>query len=161
MHGLDRENRLRLDAANGWLGLGNWREAHDEIEHISPVLRAATEVLDARFRIYEAAGKWDLAIEAASALCKQKPSEAMPCVYLARALNGLGQTKQAMNFLIEAAKHVPKEEALYYDLACYCCAAGEVEAGRKWLDRAADMGRTAEIMVRALDDPRLDALWYG
>jgi hypothetical protein len=44
-----------LQAAVGFLELGMWREANDEIERLPPERRIATEVLMVRLRIYKAA----------------------------------------------------------------------------------------------------------
>ena len=52
------EAQKHLDATLGWLGLGNWQEAHEELERLPPELRAAPEVLVLRCRIYAHAGRW-------------------------------------------------------------------------------------------------------
>ena len=38
------DNRY-LDAAQGWLGLGNWLEANEELERITTSMRAHPDVL--------------------------------------------------------------------------------------------------------------------
>jgi predicted Zn-dependent protease len=81
-----RHLKQHVQAAEGWLELGTWTEANAELDEITPAMRAHPDVLAMRFRIYEAAGKWDEAIEIASALCKLRPKEGLPCLYLGRAL---------------------------------------------------------------------------
>jgi hypothetical protein len=49
-----------LEAAVGFLELGMWREANDEIERLPPERKFATEVLKVRLRIYKAAGAGEL-----------------------------------------------------------------------------------------------------
>jgi hypothetical protein len=41
-----------LKAAEGWLGLGNYLEANDELENIGPQMRAHPDVLEIRWEIY-------------------------------------------------------------------------------------------------------------
>jgi len=158
---LSGQDKRHLDAAEGWLGLGNWREANEELESASAAVRSRPAFLDARFRVYEAAGNWQLAAEVAGALCKLKPNDPQPCIYLARALNGNGSTRYALNFLIEAAKHFPKSHALAYDLARYCCQLGDLDTARAWLERAITIAGTAAVKMRALDDPLLQPLWMN
>src|SRR5208282_4150279 len=46
---LEPPDTFHLSAAMGWLGLGNWQEALEELEKITPALRSHPEVLLARF----------------------------------------------------------------------------------------------------------------
>src|SRR5262245_49549413 len=63
-----------LSAAEGWLELGNWNEANDELEPITLTLRVHPDVLELRCRIYAAAGKWDHCIAVAETLTDQLPN---------------------------------------------------------------------------------------
>ena len=47
--GLDE---LHFQAAVGWLELGNWREANEELEDITPQMPAHPDVLAVRWQIY-------------------------------------------------------------------------------------------------------------
>jgi hypothetical protein len=53
---LSDSDRLHLEAAHGWLGLGNWREANEELDRITPHLRVHPDVLSTRWMVYSAAG---------------------------------------------------------------------------------------------------------
>jgi len=44
-----------LKAAQGWIELGAWDVANDELENITPELRAHPDVLKLRFGVYLAA----------------------------------------------------------------------------------------------------------
>jgi len=57
-----------LDAAQGWIELGDWREANEEMDRITPQLRAHPDVLVVRWSICTKAGNWKLAAEIARAL---------------------------------------------------------------------------------------------
>ena len=66
-----------LEAAEGWLELGNWREANEELENITTELRVHPFVLEVRYKIYCEAKRWDEAVEIARTLTEMLPDS--PC----------------------------------------------------------------------------------
>ena len=54
-----------LNAAEGWLELGNHLEADIELDNITPKLAAHPLVLQMRWRVYSQARKWDMCVEIA------------------------------------------------------------------------------------------------
>ena len=65
---LQPPDTFHLDAAIGWLGLGNHLEANEELEKITPGLRAYPDVLEVRIEIYARAKRWEGCVEIANAL---------------------------------------------------------------------------------------------
>lgn len=63
-----RSDQFHLKAAQGWLELGNHLEANEELENISPELRAHPDVLKLRLEIYTHAKHWAACIEVAATL---------------------------------------------------------------------------------------------
>jgi len=61
-----------LRPALGWLELGDWQSANDELENIEPQQRAHPYVLELRWQVYALAGKWDVAVELAEKLTEAK-----------------------------------------------------------------------------------------
>jgi len=59
MKSLKRQDAIQLEAAEGWLELGNHREANGELERIAPQHQVHPDVLDLRWKIYATAKKWD------------------------------------------------------------------------------------------------------
>jgi hypothetical protein len=49
-----------LNAAQGWLELGDWEEAKEELEHISAPNRAHPRVLLVQYWVYSRATRWDI-----------------------------------------------------------------------------------------------------
>ena len=49
---------LHLQAAQGWLELGDHLEADKELDEITPQLRAHPDVLEVRWQVYAHAEKW-------------------------------------------------------------------------------------------------------
>ncbi len=74
MQPLGHEDALHLKAAQGWLELGNHQEANEELERITPKLRAHPQVLALRWQVYAKAQKWDGAADIARALTQLLPS---------------------------------------------------------------------------------------
>ena len=48
---LEMPDRFHLEAAEGWIGLGDYGSADDELEQISPATRLHPDVLQLRWRI--------------------------------------------------------------------------------------------------------------
>jgi len=70
---LNPPDSLHLAAGQGWLELGNYLEANEELDKINARLRAHPDVLELRSRIYAKAGKWDACLEIAQAITRLAP----------------------------------------------------------------------------------------
>jgi hypothetical protein len=81
MSSLPPEAARQVKAAMGWLELGDHLEANEELERIEPGLRGHPEVLDVRWRIYAAAGKWATAVEPARVVMKLAPQRRVETRY--------------------------------------------------------------------------------
>jgi len=154
------ENRSFL-AAQGWLELGDWQSAHDELEAVPLQTRAHPDVLKLRVDIYSAAKKWDRVIEMAGALARLLPDQAFGHVRLAYALHELKRTKEAWDALLPIADRFPSEWVIPYNLACYAAQLGDRVAARDWLAQAFRRGNEKEIKLQASEDPDLAPLWTG
>jgi hypothetical protein len=62
-----------LLAASGWLDLGNTSEANEELERITPRLRAHPDVLEVRCEVYAVAKNWDACADIANAVVELAP----------------------------------------------------------------------------------------
>src|SRR5262245_17621253 len=80
MQDLSRTDKLHLQAAVGWLELGNWSEADAELECITPSLREHPDVLAVRWQIYARAKKWEACVDIAEAIINLDPSREAPHV---------------------------------------------------------------------------------
>ena len=65
--------------------------------------------------------------------------------------------KEARAVLMEAAAHHPNEALIPYNLGCYACVLGQMEAARKLLEQAFSMDLNLKRL--ALDDPDLDPIF--
>ena len=98
-----------LEAAEGWLEVGDWEEANAELENITPQLRGHPEVLGVRFQVYAKAEKWEYAVEIARAISELIPQNPFGHFHLAYSLHELKRTKEAYDVLIAVVDKFPKE----------------------------------------------------
>jgi predicted Zn-dependent protease len=152
-------DQRQLDAAEGWLELGNWLEANEELEGISPKMRAHPCVLRVRWEIYAKAGKWEMAVEIARTLSEVLPDNSWGFIQLAYSLHELKRTPEAKSVLLPLATRFPNESTIQYNLACYCCQLAELKEAWQWLEKAIDQENKRDIRIIALEDPDLEPLW--
>ena len=159
MEPLSRADQLCLDAAEGWLGLGNHVEAFTELEQVSGEMQQHPEVMRMRYNIYAAAKNWAAAAETAQSLCQLASEEPFGPIHLAYALHELKRTKEAWDVLLPVATRFPDEYIVRYNLACYACQMGNLPTARQWLERAVEIAGLDLIRKMALHDADLEPLW--
>jgi len=160
MKSLEQADRVHLNAAEGWFGLGDLVSASDELEKITPAFRAHPAVLLMRCKIYQAAKKWGYLIEISQTLIEQLPKLADAWIHRSYALHELNQTREAFDLLLPAAKKFPKLPVIPYNLACYACQLGKLEDAMKQIEQAIDLAdKKSDIRLDALEDPDLEPLW--
>ena len=147
-----------LRAAQGWLELGNWQEANEELEKIIPELRAHPAVLLLRCAAYARAKKWDYVLTVAETLVKIAPKEGQGWIQRSFALHEMKRTQEAFDLLLPAAKKFPKLWLVPYNLACYCTQLGRLDECQEWFKKAMTIDEHSVKGV-ALDDPDLKPLW--
>jgi predicted Zn-dependent protease len=153
------EDSRHLQAAEGWLGLGNHLEAKEELDQISPAFRAYPAVLAVRYAVYASEKNWEMAAQIARAISEREPESPIGPVKLAHALHEMKRTQEAWNVLLPVAQAFPGESIINYNLACYACQLGNLKEAMEWLEKAIDLAGTNEVKQMALDDPDLEPLW--
>jgi hypothetical protein len=106
-----------LNAALGWLDLGNHVEAHNELERLPFDQRAMPEVLKLRCRIYRQAEKWDYLSMLAESCYSAHPQQAQFLIDWAWADYRQGRKERAAMILLHESGRFQESEALAYDLA--------------------------------------------
>jgi tetratricopeptide (TPR) repeat protein len=148
-----------LSAAEGWLELGNAREAQAELDCISPAGQGRIEVLAIRWGILAHFKSWEQGVVVAARIVELVPKEVFGWIHRSYALHELKRTREARDLLQPAAKLFPKVETIPYNLACYECQLGDLAAARDWFRRALKLHVKAELQARALEDEDLKPLW--
>ena len=156
----DCDTTNHLQAAEGWLDLGNHVEAHNELETLPHDQRNAPEVLKLRCRIYRQAEKWDYLAILAESCYGAHPQEAQFLIDWAWAEYRQGRRERAAVILLHESDRFPGSEALAYDLAIMLASLDRLPEARDWLARAFELASEPDrLKLRALDDPELARLW--
>jgi len=163
MRSLESPDNFFLDAATGWLMLGNAVESWREFEQIRPEAREHPAVVEFLWHYYAHEKRWLEAVEAAGTLVEACPDEPTAWIHRSFALHELRRTQEAFDLLLPAAKHFPKETTIPYNLACYTSQLGDLPAARKWFQRVLTLAKSSagklQRISAALEDIDLKPLW--
>jgi predicted Zn-dependent protease len=151
----------RLNAALGWLGLGNAAEARAELDAIAAADQSHRAVLEVRWQVAAHEKNWREGLAVAERELAAAPEEAAGWLHRAYALRRVagGSLAQAWDALLPAAKKFPAEPVVAYNLACYACQTNDLDIARNWLNRAIEAGGKEGIKKMALADDDLKPLW--
>ncbi len=157
---LEPTDAIRLRAAVGWMELGDFVSANDELDEISPKMRVNPCVLFVRCQICIKAEKWDMAAELSDTLTKLLPDNAEIWVNLAYATRRKtgGGIPQAREILLAAEPKFPREYIFPYNLACYCSQMREFPDAERWLKKAMAI-KPDKVKQMAIEDEDFKPLW--
>jgi len=161
MKPLEPPDSHHVNAAQGWLGLGDPHEATVELEKVGLELRGHPEVLELRWQICAKEQRWQECLELAEVLFTAEPNYPGSWICRAYALRRVpgGGLAAAQICLREGHQRFPQEPIIAYNLACYACQLGDLPEARKWLKRASALGSVSAIKQLALNDADLEPLW--
>ena len=150
-----------MNAAQGWLGLGDTQSALDELEFVDRAMRFHPDVLAVRCEIYTVRQQWPEVVSVASKLVELNPDRPSGWVRRSFALHELKLTQEAFDFLLPAAKKFPDISTIPYNLACYCAQLGGLEEARHWLQQSCEIGNAEMLKMAARCDPDLSPLFVN
>jgi hypothetical protein len=156
---IPREVQLQVDAAEGWLMLGNASVAAEELEKITSEFYYHPRILGVRWQIYAASRWWEAAWIVSTALCEIAPEYAPGWISQANALRHYKGLKAAKKLLLSVVRTFPDEPVVPYNLSCFSCQLGQLSESCKWLLRAFEVDKTVELKLMALCDSDLKPLW--
>lgn len=162
---LDHADQFCLNAAEGWLGLGNWKEAEQELAQLTQGGRGHPAVLQLQCLLYSEGKKWTECAQAAEALLQLLPDDSFGWINRSYALRRApgGSVQAAYDALLPAAEKAPQSEEVLFNLACYSCVLGRLDEARKWLKRCFEQanlrGRLKKWSSAALQEEDLKPLW--
>ena len=151
------EPHHRLDAAHGYIDLGMFEEAWDELESLPPDLRADDVVFEMRLEIFQRMQKWESARILAESLAKRSPENPGWWLAWSDSIRREQSVEAASEVLRQAAMIHPTVAIITYKLACYSCVLGDVAEARDLLAKAIELDDSFKMI--ALDDPDLDAIF--
>ncbi|MCS7338454.1 MAG: tetratricopeptide repeat protein [Verrucomicrobiae bacterium] len=150
-----------LNAAIGWLELGNPAEARAELARISAENQSHPDVLEVQWLVCAELKDWPAALATAELLVSRAPDRPGAWIYRAYALRRVpdGGLQKAWDALRPAYDKFVTEPLIPFNLACYACQLGRVAEAREWLKRALAVGDTEKLKQMALSDRDLEPLW--
>src|SRR5215467_12105727 len=132
-------------ASVGYVELGMFQEASDQLENIDPFDRAAPEVLAVRIAVYQGLKKWELMQEIAKRLAESQPDDIQWTISLAYATRRADSIKAAKEILLNAEPKFPKNAVIKYNLACYFCQTGDIKTAKNYLKEAFEIDLNLRI----------------
>jgi tetratricopeptide (TPR) repeat protein len=146
-----------LTASIGYLELGMYVEALNELESIEPEEKNNSTVLGLRLEIYRTAQNWKMMEVVASELKRRQPDDPDHWNNLAFSIRRKDSIKAARTLLLEALEKFPNDAMTRYNLGCYACKLGDLEDAKKLVGEAIKMDSKFKLL--ALDDEDLVELW--
>jgi predicted Zn-dependent protease len=156
---LTSAERFHVDAAEGWLMLGNPIEAHEELEQLSGESNQHPAVLSMRWQVYAAARWWEAAYVVSKALCDLAPESPEAWICQANTVRNYKGVVDAWTLLLSVISKFPEDAIIRYNLACYASQMGLMEEACGWLVQAFEKEEAVQLKLAALYDPDLQPLW--
>ena len=149
-----------MNAAEGWLGLGDTTEALTELKLIAEPHQRTPVVLEVYWAVHAERKEWRSAWEVAEQLVRTCPEKCFGWVHRAFALRRMegGGLEKAWDVLLPAAVRFPEEPIIPYNLACYCTQLNRLDEAGEWLRKALEIGHAKALLKMALEDPDLEPL---
>ena len=154
---LEPPDQQYWQAAVGYVELGMFGEADSELDKIDPFCRALPEILAVRLAIYRGLEKWELMQQIAKRLTQFQPDDNQWTISLAYATRRADSIEAAKEVLLNAEPKFPKEATIKYNLACYFCQTGDINAAKNYLKKAFQID--LDLRTAALEDEDLKPLW--
>ncbi len=151
-------DKFHLQAATGWLALGNAQEARAELEQLSAAHRDHPDVLESWWKVFSEEENWPAAFDCGAKLSIVMPSRAMGWIAQSYALHELKRTREAYDLLHSVMGRFREHFVIPYNLACYQCQLGNTADALKWLQRAVEVADAKTIREMALEDADLSPL---
>jgi Flp pilus assembly protein TadD len=160
---VDWPDNHHLNAAIGWLTLGNTVEARADLERLTPGHRALPDALAVEWQLLATERRWKDAAKVADRWVEAAPERPEAWIQRSFALHEGGLTQEAWDKLLPAATLFPGIHTIAYNLACYACQLGNLDAARRWLRRSMliikDKAKRRMWTSAAQQDRDLEPLW--
>jgi len=151
------ESLQKIQAAHGFFELGMWQASWDELETMGPEDRAELPVAVLRVEILKAMKRWESAAILAESLIEKGAKIGGLYLSAAYAIRRARSLPEAKAMLLKGEPFLQDEALWWYNLACYDCQLGDLEAAKARLARAFEIDR--DYRLRALEDEDLKPLW--
>ena len=138
----------RLMAADGYMDLGMWVQAREELASIPSEFLEVVDALWLRQRLAFGEKAWTEALPICRKLCElaaDLPDSWIACAYAAREVQDLALARDVAR---EGLKRFPNQPILLYNLACYQCLLGDLSEAKRLLERAFTLDNRLRVEAR-------------
>ena len=154
---LEYEDIHHLRAAQGYVELGMYEDAIAELGEIDSEHSDLDEVIAVKIAIHGGQKDWKSMRDEAKKMFERDPANPQWVISLAYATRRAQTIEDAKTILLDAVEKHPDEAMIRYNLACYECQLGELDAAKEYLDQAFSLEPKCRTIAR--EDSDLEALW--
>lgn len=140
-------------AAQGYLELGMFNEVWKELHTLPAELLGHAEVLEIFVLSLMGEQRWEDALTVARRLREERPTEPGGYIHEAYCLHELGETRQALDLLLDGPDSLKERPVFFYNAGCYHARLGEYQKASKMLEKSFEMD--ANLKKSAKRDPDL------
>jgi hypothetical protein len=146
----------RFKAAEGWIELGEFREAGEELNRLPDKLKSSLDFVELWIRVYAGLKDWQRAQILSDSILAMHSDNEFALFHKAEALHQQRKSGDAV-LLIGQTNYGRNTAFGLYNLARYLCANGKPSDALTSLGFAFD--RDKSLRLKALDDPDLESVW--
>lgn len=150
------EHQRTLLAVQGYTELKMFDDALAELATLPSDIQREPGAVELRIVILTQSHRWEEALTSSRELCQTMPNEAAGYIHVAFCLHCLGRSSEAKETLLSGPPSLQKEATFHYNLACYECALGNLDAARQHLERSIAMDKKFREFSKT--DPDLEPL---
>ena len=146
-----------ITAADGYVDLKMGSHAERELSLVPAELHTSIEYRRVECRVLMLHDNWQEAHSVAAGICDETPDDPGGWVILAYTARRALSIEKARELLIEAMPRFSDDGIFPYNLGCYECQLGNLDAAREYLTTAFSI--SPEYHRLALQDEDLEVLW--
>jgi uncharacterized protein HemY len=153
----ESQDLRRLMAAEGYIELGMYDEAAEELDQIDSFSPIVSHVLALRLCTYAGLAKWNLMEAVAEDLARHNPDDPQWAIWRAYAAARGQSIEGVKEILIHALYLHPNDPRIHYALSCYESRLHHFSTAKRHLARAIQLD--SRLKMLALTDEELEPLW--
>ncbi len=146
-----------LHGFRGYLELGMYSDANDELENLPTEIKTHPLVLSARLELLVEMERWEYGALLGESLSQLWPSELDFYFKTAYCLHELKRTEEAKGTIQAAPRSIRKTALYHYNLACYETQLGNLPEAKRLLTEC--FAIETRYREESLDDPDLQPIW--
>src|SRR4051794_19394747 len=154
---IDIPQAKHLLAAEGYIELGMYGEAGDELDQLDAICSTLEQTLVLQLCVFAGLQQWKKAHQLSTALGQRDPANPQWAIWSASAMCRLKSVEAARRILLRALVEHPDNANIHYNLSCYETRLQHFHKAQRHLARAIQLDPRFKLV--AIDDADLEPLW--